>query len=190
MLDITLPKSPHELAELTARAAEIHSERQAVEAEIHQIQDATWQSQHCNNDDLDRAAERVATGETAAAASKAPERLDALRSRLDVLRRATSKVQLLIAEERARHHRAIAKALRPAHKAATQRIAAALAELVDANAAEAQIRAQAPGGTLAAMAFIHVGTFGPGGGAAAHWKTCVRQHGYLAESAQAAGEEE
>lgn len=185
-----LPQRPSELAELEPRRAAIREEWQGIEAEFQRARDQAWQtSQGVDNESvstLDAAAERLASGAAEPTAlSIVPEQTLEKRKRADLLMVADRKLTEKIQEIHARHHRSIAKALRPAHKEAAHRIARALVDLVAANAEEEMLRARAPGGTLPAMTFPNAGKFGPVGGPAQYWRDYAKRHGYWPEDGPA-----
>lgn len=178
-LSVEIPARPAELIEIEGRRAAIRREAQAVKTELQRLQDKQWNSTH-GDENLDRAAEAMAAGETdATSRDMTPERIEELRSRLNIIERANEKLTLRVAREREKYHRSIASVLRPEHKKVTQRIARALAELVNANAEEEMLRAKAPGNHLPPMNFPNTGKFGPGGGPAAYWRAYAKRLGYL-----------
>ncbi len=173
-----LPSKPADLIEVEARCRSIRAERQAVETELQRIQDERWRAAQ-GDENLDLAAEAMAAGETdAMSRNMTPERISELRSRLEILIRADSKVSRRAAELRDRHTRNIAAAWRPMHKKAAHRIARALVELAAANAEEERVRARAPGATLPPMSFPNIGRFGAAGGAAQYWKEHAKRYNY------------
>ena len=179
---LKLPARPPELIEIEDRRAAIRAERQVVEAELARLQADAWNETQVSVDPLDLAAEKLASGVTETASRDAlPEQAEIMRSRLDLLQRAETKVASRVAEGRARHNRAIAGAHRPGHQEAAARIARALRELVDANLAEQELRDRAPGGQLVAMDFPGIGQLGAAGGPAKFWFDHARRHGYLDE---------
>ncbi len=186
---LSLPPKPPELTELETRRAFIRGQRQEVEAELERLQAEAWNESESGVDPLDpldAVAERLAAGEIESASRDAlPEEIEVLRSRLDLLQRAEQKVAQRIAEQRERHNRNVAGAYRPEHKKAAQRIAAALRELVSANAAEELLRDRAPGGQLPPMSFPNVGQLGAAGGPAKFWMEHAARHGYLADAPEA-----
>ena len=138
-----LPERPPELAVLETRRASIRAEWQGIEAEQRHAQDRAWlATQGAENAApetvaMDAAIDRLVTGAAEPAAlNVVPEQPAAKRSRSDFLRRADRKLTEQINEINARHNRSIAKALRPAHRQAVQRIHLALLELEQANAEE------------------------------------------------------
>jgi hypothetical protein len=177
-----LPERPAELVELAARRTQLANDREAIEDELRQIEEKIEQKNDA--DRLDDAAERIAKGEAEIDAPNiVPEEVTALRKRLDLARLAEGKLANLLAEGHARHARAIAKALRPLHRAAVQRIHAALLELEAANAEESAIRSEVPGAPLQFCGFPQLGTRGPnGGGPLWHWIAFARRHGMLDEA--------
>ena len=178
MKTLKLPARPPELIEIEDRRAAIRAERQAVETELARLVAEAWNETEV--DPIDAAAERLAGGE-ADSRTVAPEQVEVMRSRLDLLRRAETKVASRVAEGRARHNRAVSGAYRPGHQEAVQRIAHALRELVDANKDEQEFRDRAPGGQLVAMDFPGIGQLGAAGGAAKFWMEHAQRHGYLDE---------
>ena len=177
-----LPSKPAELIELEARRAVIRGQRQEVETELARLTDEAWEKTQLDVDPLDLAAEKLASGEIAVATREAvPEEVEILRSRLDLLQRAETKLANRVAEQRERHNRAAAGAHRPDHKKAAQRIARALCELVDANREEERLRDRAPGGQFPPMNFPGIGQLGAAGGPAKYWFAHARRHGYLDE---------
>ena len=90
-----------------------------------------------------------------------------------------------VAEQRERHNRNVAGVYRPEHRKATQRIARALRELVDANRAEQELRDKAPGGQFPPMDFPGIGQLGAAGGPAKFWMEHARRHGYLLDDHEA-----
>ncbi len=179
---LKLPARPPELIAIEDRRAALRAERQEVEAELARLTDEAWNASQPNVDPLDAAAERLAAGEIETASRDAlPEEVEILRSRLDLLQRAETKLANRVAEQRERHNRAVAGIHRPEHKKAAHRIARALRELVSANAEEELLRDRAPGGQLPAMNFPGIGSLGAAGGAAKFWFDHARRHGYLDE---------
>ena len=175
-----LPQKSAELVDLETRRATIRAERLEVETELALIEEQAWQESRPDVDPIDAAAERLASGEAEATSrTVAPEQIEVMRSRRDLLRRAETKVASRVAEGRARHNRSVAGAHRPEHRKAAQRIASALAELVSANAEEERLRDRAPGGALPAMNFPNIGQLGAAGGPAKYWMEHARRHGYL-----------
>ncbi len=137
-------------------------------------------------DPLDVAAERLASGDLETASRDAlPEEIEILRSRLDLLQRAETKLANRVANGRAAHNRSVAGAYRPEHKKAAQRIACALRELVDANRAEQELRDKAPGGQFPPMDFPGIGQLGAAGGPAKYWFEHAARHSYLADEDEA-----
>ena len=174
-----LPSKPAELIELEARRAVIRGQRQEVETELARLTDEAWEKTQLDVDPLDLAAEKIASGEIETASRDAlPEEVEILRSRLDLLQRAETKLANRAAEQRERHNRAAAGAYRPDHKKAAQRIACALRKLVSANAEERLLRARAPGGQLPPMDFPGIGLLGAAGGPAKYWFEHAARHGY------------
>ncbi len=177
---LKLPARPPELIAIEDRRAAIRAERQEVETELARLVAEAWNESEV--DPIDAAAERLAGGEAEATSrTVAPEQVEVMRSRLDLLRRAETKVASRVAEGRARHNRAVSGAYRPGHQEAVQRIAHALRELVDANKDEQEFRDRAPGGQLVAMDFPGIGQLGAAGGPAKFWFDHARRHGYLDE---------
>ncbi len=175
-----LPAKAAELIELEDRRAVIRGQRQEVETELRRINDEAWEKTQLDVDPLDLAAEKIASGEIETASRDAlPEEVEILRSRLDLLQRAETKLANRVANGRAAHNREVAAAHRPGHRKAAQRIAAALRELVDANKAEQELRDRAPGGQLVAMDFPGIGQLGAAGGPAKFWMEHAQRHGYL-----------
>jgi hypothetical protein len=175
----TLPPKPTELTEIEARCRAIRGERQAVEAELQRIQVESWRAAQ-GNENLERAASAMASGETdATSRDMTPERIEELSSRLEILTLADRKASGRAAEWRERHARNIAKAFRPAHRAAVRRIAVALTELVAANTAEEELRARVPGGKIRPANFPNCGRFGPHGDPCQLWKNYVKREGLL-----------
>lgn len=181
-LDIPpLPERPADLLELEARLAQLCQDRQTIEAELRQHEE---NHQLLTDDDLlDEAAERIARGEAEIADPGAVlEAVGVSRKRLDLARLAERKVKVRVFEERERHNRAIAKALRPLHRAAVARIHAGLLEVEAANAAELAVRSAVPGAPLERFTFPGVGTRGPNGaGHLQYWIDFARRHGMLDE---------
>ena len=177
-----LPARPPELIEIEARRAAIRAERQVVEAELAHLEAEAWNETQASVDPIDAAAERLAGGEAEATSrTVAPEQVEVMRSRRDLLRRAEAKVAARVAEGRERHNRAVAGVHRPGHQEAAARIARALRELVDANRAEQELRDRAPGGQLPPMDFPGIGQLGAAGGPAKYWMEHAKRHGYLDE---------
>lgn len=174
-----LPERPAELRELEARLSGLSHDRHAIEAELRGHEE---NHQRLTDDDiLDEAAERIARGEAELTDPGAVlEAIDVSRKRLDLAGRAEGKVRVLVFEGRERHNRAIAKALRPLHRAAVRRIHSAVLELEAANAAELAVRNAVPGAPLERFTFPGVGTRGPHGvGHLQFWIAFVRRHGML-----------
>ena len=120
-----------------ARLAELRGERQKIEDELTRLQTDAWDKRQSDGDALDRAAERLASGEVESASREAlPEQAEILRSRLDLVTRAEFKVRQKIHELNDTHNVKVARAFRPAHRQAVRRIAKALIELVRANEAD------------------------------------------------------
>jgi hypothetical protein len=80
-----------------------------------------------------------------------------------------------------RHNRSIAKAFRPLHRRAVQRIHAVLLELEQANSEEVAVRAAVPGVPMQACDFPNIGSRGPGGGPIQYWIDFARRLGFLDE---------
>ena len=174
-----LPERPAELLELEARLSQLCQDRQTIEAELRQHEE---KHQQLTNDDLlDEAAELIARGEGGITDPGAVlEAIDVSRKRLDLARLAERKVKVRVFEGRERHNRAIAKALRPLHRAAVQRIHVAVLELEAANAAELAVRGAIPGAPLERFTFPGVGTRGPNGvGHLQYWIGFAWRHGML-----------
>ncbi len=181
-----LPPKPPELILIEARRAKIRGQRQEVQDDLARLQDEAWNASQPNVDPLDAAAELLATGEIETASREAvPEEVEILRSRLDLLQRAETKLANRVADARASHNRSVAGAYRPEHRKAAQRIACALRELVSANAEEELLRDRAPGGQLPPMNFPNVGALGAAGGPAKYWMEHARRHGYLVDEDEA-----
>ena len=181
---LKLPARPPELIAIEDRRAAIRAERQEVETELARLVAETWNETEV--DPIDAAAERLAGGEAEATSrTVAPEQVEVMRSRRDLLRRAEAKVANRVANGRAAHNRNIAGAYRPEHRKAAQRIARALRDLADANRAEHELRDRAPGGTLPPMDFPGIGQLGPVGGPAKFWMEHAARHGYLNEEDEA-----
>ncbi len=176
-----IPKLPEaELPALVARRAELRGERQKIEDELARIQTDAWNERQTNDDPLDAAAERLASGEIESASRGAlPEHADVLRSRLDLVTRAEFKVREKITELRDTHNSRVARAFRSAHRQAAERIHKALIELVAANEAEELLRSKVPGGKLSPAFFPNVGKFGPHGGSAEYWRAWARRQGLI-----------
>ena len=180
-----LPPKPAGLIALESRRAVIRGQRQEVEAELERLQAEAWPESESDVDPLDpldAVAERLAAGELESASRDAlPEEIEVLRSRFDLLQRAEQKVVQRIAEQRERHNRNIASALRPQHRKAVRRIRAALLELEAANAEEVAVRARVPGVPLQAMTFPNLGSSGAAGGPLRYWLEFAKRLGFLAE---------
>ena len=177
-----LPQRPPELADLETRHAKIHGEREIVETELRQLQDDAWQRSDPDVDVLDLAAERLANGmDNTGGRAVLPEQVEVMQSRLDLLQRAEFKLRQKISELRDTHNGRVARAFRPAHRQAAERIHKALIELVAANEAEEQLRSEVLGGKLSPASFPNVGGFGPHGGAAEHWRAWARRQGLIDE---------
>ncbi len=86
-----------------------------------------------------------------------------------------------IAELHDTHNDRVARAFRPAHRQAAERIHKALIELVAANESEEQLRSKVPGGKLSPASFPNVGKFGPHGGSAEYWRAWARRQGLIDE---------
>ena len=104
-----------------------------------------------------------------------------MRSRLELLTRAEFKVREKITELRDTYNSRVARAFRPAHRQAAQRIHQALIELVAANESEERLRSKVPGGKLSPASFPNIGGFGPHGGAAEYWRAWARRQGLIYE---------
>lgn len=178
-----LPEHPVELIELSERRAQLGRDRKAIETELRQIEEKQWNEANADDDAREAVAERLAAGEIEATAQGVvPEHLEILRSRLDLVRRAENKLANRLVEGSARHNRAIAKALRPQHRVAVQRIHAALLELEAANAEEVAVRCAVPGAPLESFTFPGIGIRGPGcRGQLSYWIGYARRLGMLAE---------
>ncbi len=177
-----LPERPPELPELEARRAKFITERKGIVRELERLLADAWEQRQSGDDALDRAAEELASGKIKSASRDAvPERAETLRSRLDLVERAEFKVRQKIAELHDTHNDRVARAFRPAHRQAAERIHKALSELVAANQAEEQLRAKVPGGKLHPAGFPNVGGFGPHGGAAEYWRAWARRQGLIDE---------
>ena len=101
-----LPPKPPELIEIEDRRAAIRAERQVVEAELAHLETEAWDETQASVDPIDAAAERLAGGEAdATSRTVAPEQIEVMRSRRDLLRRAEAKVAARVADGRAAHNR-------------------------------------------------------------------------------------
>ena len=176
-----LPECPSELLELESRLAQLCQARQTISAELRQHEEK--HQQLADDDRIDEAAGRIARGEAEITDPGAVlQSIDVLRKRLDLARLAEQKVKVRVFEGRESHNRAIAKALRPLHRAAVQRIHVAVLELEAANAAELAVRSAIPGAPLERFTFPGVGTRGPNGvGHLQHWIGFARRLGMLDE---------
>ena len=179
-----LPERPAELVELVARRAQLGRDRKTIEKELRQVEQKRWQEQQDDVDLLDQAAQRIADGETEVTSPDViPEEIETLRKRLELARRAEAKLVNRVAEGTARHNRALAGALRPQHRAAVQRIHAALKELEAANHEEAAVRNAIPGAPLQYFGFPQLGTRGPNGkGPLKYWIGYAQRLGMLDEN--------
>ena len=189
-----LPERPSELAELITRRAAIREEWQGIEAEQRRAQDRAWlatQGSETASPErvaMDAAIDRLVTGAAEPAAPDVvPEQPEAKRSRSDFLQRADRKLSEKIHKLNERHNRSVARALRPLHRRAVQRIHAALLELEQANSEEQAVRGAIPGATIQACDFPNVGTRGPGGGPIQYWVDFARRLGLLDEGEPEAG---
>ncbi len=175
-----LPPTPPELADLESRHTKIRGERVEVEAALRQFQDDAWRKSRADIDVLDLAASRLADGLTdAAGRAVLPEQAEVMRSRLDLLQRAEFKMRAKLHELRDLHHTRVARAYRPAHRAAVAGIHKALVALVAANIAEEELRARVPGGKLRPANFPNCGRFGTNGGPAEFWRAWARREGLI-----------
>ena len=181
-MNIELPERPPELSELESRRAVIRQERRTVEDELRPIEEKIARKQYLNGGDLEETAKKMAAGEIEAAArDHLPEQAEVLRERLNVLCRAEQMAGSKVADARQRYNKAIARSLRPQHRAAVQRIHKALLELELANSEEMAVRATCPGAPIQAFSFPNLGTRGPGGGPLNFWIAAARRAGLLDE---------
>lgn len=184
-----LPDRPPELAELNTRRAAIRAEWQGIDAELKRARDAAWRASQGAEDPTpetvatDAAIARLVTGAAEPAALNiVPEQSEAKRSRSDFLKRADSKLNEKIHEINERHNRSIARALRPLHRRAVQRIHVALLELELANREEQGVRGSVPGAPLSPCDFPNIGARAPGVSSPINqWISYARRLGFLDE---------
>ena len=157
------PERPPELDGLLARRAELRDERHGIGRDLAQLEARLSDESQSDEDMLDRAAERLATGEAdVTSQSVLPEQVQTKRARLDLVIRADQKLTRRIADLNAAHNRQTARTLRPQHRAAAQRIHRALLELESANAAEQAVRSAIPGAPMDRCDFPNLGDRKPG----------------------------
>lgn len=114
-----------------------------IEAEISRIE--------ATGDDLDAAAEAYLAG-TSQDDSFEPK-LTRLRAEREVVERAVRIARVKLNAARDARNNEIVKSLRPAHRQAAERVAACVTQLAEANAEEARVRQQAPGGALPFLSY-------------------------------------
>ena len=151
-----IPEKHEALVEAEHQFHSIRAQRREVEAELRRVETQLSRLRLRDEAELDEIAERLAEGAIDRVADVDLQQRDVLRGRLELLSRADQKAAQRLTRERERHNNRIVAAFRPSHRAATQRIAAAVRELVAANEAEAEIRHQCPV-ALVAMGFPNVG---------------------------------
>ncbi len=120
-----------------------------IKAEITRLEIARWKA--TGDDDLDAAAEAYLAG-TSHDASFNPE-LDRLGAERDIVERAVGIARERFDAARESRNNEVVKSLHPAHRQAATRVAACLIQLAEANAEEARVRHQAPGGALPFLSF-------------------------------------
>jgi hypothetical protein len=137
-----------------ARYSDARARLHEIEAEISRIEILRW-SAAPDDDGLAIAAEAFLNGESRPLAST-ERRLEELRAEREVVRRATDLAGKRFHAARDARNRTVAGELRPAHKAAAQRVAECLVALAEANCEESRIRARAPGLTLPNLSYPNV----------------------------------
>jgi len=149
-----IPERHYELLELEARFSQLRRQRIDIEKKL-QALDTAWSRLVMGDDDeVDALAEQLATGELdEISTDNLPEQRMDLRARLEIVRQAEQKLTPRVTTERTRHAKAIAAAIRPRQRAAVKAIDAALAALLEANAAERAVHAIVPGALLVASSF-------------------------------------
>ncbi len=122
-----------------------------IKAEIARLEAARWAAN--GGDDLDAAAEAYLDGVPASSFEPELKRLGAER---EVVERAVGIARNRFGAAREARHNELTKSLRPAHRQAAARVVECLIQLAEANAQEAHIRQQAPGGGLPFLSFPNV----------------------------------
>ena len=177
---VQLPPRPADLVELESKRRKIRDKGKLIKAEIADIQDRLWRGSQ-GDADLDEAAAALIAGEEETLEGR-PGRIRSLQNRLLVVNRADSLLSAQMADQRERHKRDTAAALRPAHRQAVAKIGRALLALEAANLEEQAIRDQAPGGPLPALSFPNIGKRGPEGAPISYWFQHIARFGYTADA--------
>lgn len=126
-----------------------HERLTEIEAEISRLEDPRRTA--VDDNDLDAAAKAYLAGTQDPASFK--PLLERLRIERELVERAVGIGRERLNAARDARNNEIVKSLRPAHRQAAARVAECLVELAEANAEEARIRQQAPGGALPFLSF-------------------------------------
>ena len=140
-----------------------------IEAEIVRLENPDGTA--IDDDPLDRAAEAYLTGPPQGA-SFTPL-LERLRDERVVVERAVGIARRRLRAAGDARNNEVVKSLRPAHCKAAERVAACVIQLAEANAEEARVRQQAPGGALPFLSYPGVDT--TQGGKTKHFLTYLKR---------------
>ncbi len=132
--------------------AHIRQRQTDIQAEITRLEAARWAAN--GGDDIDAAAEAYLAG-APQAASFEPE-LKKLGAEHAVVERAVGIAREKFNAAREARNNELVKSLRGAHRLAAERVVDCVIALAEANAAEARVRQQAPGGKLPFLSFPNV----------------------------------
>lgn len=144
-----------------------------INTEIARLESARWAA---TGGDLDAAAEAYLTG-TSGDVSFEPE-LKRLGVERAVVKRAVGIAREKFNAARAARNNELVKSLRGEHRLAAERVVDCVIELAEANAAEARVRQQAPGGKLPFLSFPNV-DLSRQDTAAKHFLKYLKRHGIV-----------
>lgn len=144
-VDIDALETAHDAARAKVDAVRIR--RDALNAERVRLEQRRWAVDLSERDELDDAARAVLEDpDSVIETDDLDRRIKKLAAELIVVDRALGIAREQRGEAAKKYANAVAAQLRPQHRKAVQRIAAALRELDAANREEAEIRSQVPGG--------------------------------------------